>query len=310
MTRRLLALFGPTASGKSALAVAAAQAFGGVVINADSMQIYRELPILSAAPTAGDRAKVPHRLYGVLSAAEPCSAGRWRALALSEIEAAWTAGRLPIVVGGTGLYLNALLRGLSPLPDIPDDIRQAARDLLAEIGPAALHGRLAERDPDTAARLVPSDPQRVVRAWEVLMATGRPLSAWQTEPPTGALAAPALLITLEPAREILYPAIDRRFLAMLEAGALEEVRALKDMTPSLPALRALGIPELRAYLEGSLALPRAIAAAQAATRHYAKRQFTWARHQLPGDSLRLAEQFSESLCPRIFPIIRRFLLTG
>lgn len=310
MSKRLLAIFGPTASGKSALALAAAQAFAGTVINADSMQVYRELPILSAAPTAADQAAAPHRLYGVLSAAEPCSAGRWRALAIPEIQAAWAAGRVPIVVGGTGLYLNALLRGLSPMPDIPDDVRQAARVLLGEIGAAALHARLAERDPRTAARLAPSDSQRLVRAWEVLAATGRPLADWQAEPLTGALAAPALLITLEPERDSLYRGIDRRFLAMLEAGALAEVREILGLSPDLPALRALGIPELRAHLEGSQSLSLATAAAQAATRQYAKRQLTWARHQLPGCPLRLGEQFSESLEARIFPIIRRFLLTG
>lgn len=306
---RLLVLFGPTASGKSALALAAARAFAGVVINADSMQIYRELPILSAAPTVAEQAAVPHRLYGVLSAAELCSAARWRTLALAEIEAAWAAGRLPIVVGGTGLYLNALLKGLSPIPDIPESVRADSRALLAQLGAPGLHARLAEADPVTAVRLNPGDSQRLARAWEVFAATGRSLTDWQAEPLQGALPAPALLIALEPERETLYRTIDQRFAAMIQAGALDEVRAVSGFDPALPALKALGIPDLRRHLSGEVSLEAAVTAAQAATRHYAKRQVTWARHQLPGDPFRWAAQFSESLWPKIFPIIRQFLLT-
>lgn len=306
---RLLVLYGPTASGKSALALGAARAFDGVIINADSMQIYREVPILSAAPTAAEQAAVPHRLYGVLSAAELCTAARWRTLAVAEIEAAWAAGRVPIVVGGTGLYLNALLKGLSPIPDIPDAVRAETRALLAQIGAPALHDRLADRDPVMGARLNPGDAQRLARAWEVLAATGRSLADWQAEPLSGALIVPTLLMVLAPERETLYRAIDRRFLAMIAAGALDEVRALDGLDPSLPALKALGIPELRRHLANELSLDAAITAAQAATRHYAKRQVTWLRHQLPGEPLRWAEQYSESFWPKIFPILRQFLLT-
>lgn len=306
----LIAIHGPTASGKSALALTVAQAFDGVVINADAMQVYRELPILSAAPTLSEQASAPHRLYGVLSAAEPCSAARWRALAVPEIEAAWAAQRVPIIVGGTGLYINALLKGLSPIPEIAEAVRAEARALLARLGAPGLHAQLAERDPVMAERLKPGDSQRLARAWEVLTGTGRSLADWQAEPLQGGLAAPTLMIVLEPERKALHQAINQRFLDMIAAGALDEVRAVAGFDPALPALKALGIPELRRHLCGDLSLAAAITAAQTATRQYAKRQATWARHQVPGEVLRLPTQFSESFWPKIFPIIRQFLLTG
>ncbi len=310
-SRRLLIVAGPTASGKSALAIDLAEAFGGVVINADSMQVYRELRQLTARPSPADEARVPHRLYGVMSVAETCSAARWRDMAVAEIEAAWAGGRLPIVAGGTGLYLEALTRGLSPIPDIPEAVRREARDLFAALGNAAFHARLAERDPVMAARLDAGNSQRLMRAWEVLEATGRSLAAWQALPPVGALAAPRLTLLLAPPRDLLYRRIDARFLAMIEAGALDEVAALDHVPLSgeLPALKALGIPELRAHLRGGLGREQAVAAAQQATRNYAKRQLTWFRHRLDVTALRLGAQHSESLSSRIFPIIRRFLLT-
>lgn len=308
---RLIVVAGPTASGKSALGLAIAEAVGGVIINADSMQVYRELPILSAAPSAEEQARVPHRLYGVLSAAEVCSAARWRDMAVPEITAAGRSGRVPIVVGGTGLYINALLKGLSPIPDVPESVRMAARALLAEIGNTAFHARLAARDPVMAARLDPGNSQRLVRAWEVIEATGRSLAEWQAAAPVGALDAPSLVIVLEPAREALYDSIDRRFRVMVEQGALAEIAALMSagLDPALPAMKALGIPELRRHLQGDIDLEQAVAMAQQASRQYAKRQITWFRHQLAGPALRLGAQFSESLIGKILPIIRRFLLT-
>lgn len=310
---------GATASGKSALALALAEAFDGVVINADSMQIYRELEVLTARPGAAETARAPHRLYGVLSGAERCSAGRWRALALTEIAACHAAGRLPLLVGGTGLYLRALERGLAPVPEVSAAQRAAAVALHREIGGTALHARLEARDPATAARLRPSDTQRLIRAWEVLEASGRPLADWQADGPAagGDVAPPYrfLRIVCLPPRPALYAACDARFRAMLERGALEEVRALLrlKLDPALPVTKAVGVRELARHLAGELTLEAAVAAAQQATRRYAKRQTTWLRTQVfaaDPEAVLVSEKFSESLRAEIFPKIRRFVLTG
>jgi tRNA dimethylallyltransferase len=272
---------GPTAGGKSAIALALATAFGGTVVNADSMQVYHELRVLTARPGPDEEAAAPHRLYGVLPAAEPCSAARWRDLALGAIEEARGQGRLPVVVGGTGLYLRALMEGIADVPPIPAEVRARARALLEGLGPAGLHASLAARDPATAARLAPGDAQRVARAWEVLEATGRPLSAWQAEtggPPAGLAFLRVLVL---PPRPVLYANCDRRLLAMIEGGALDEVRALAalGLDPALPATKALGVPELLAHLRGEASLEAAVASAQMQTRRYAKRQTTWFRNQ-------------------------------
>lgn len=305
-----LVIAGPTASGKSGLALAVAEEFGGTVINADSMQVYDVLRVLTARPAPADESRAPHRLYGVLPPAQACSAALWRDMAAAEVAAAWAAGRLPIVVGGTGLYLRALQQGLSPIPEIPDAIRQAARAGLAELGNARFHALLAERDPVMAARLAPGNSQRLVRALEVLEATGRSLADWQAEPAEGGITARWLTVALLPPRDTLNAACDGRFRRMVEDGALDEVRALMalGLDPALPAMKALGVPELIACLRGTSGLDDAIAAAQRATRAYAKRQLTWFRHQLP-QAVTLPEQFSESLPSRFFPFIRRFLLT-
>ena len=302
-------LGGPTASGKSALALAIARRFGGTIINADALQVYRELPILTAQPSSDAQAAVPHRLYGFLSATERCSAARWAALAQAEIDAAFAQGRLPIVVGGTGLYLRALRHGLVPLPEIPAAARAAAKQRLAELGKAAFHAELARRDPRMAARIRPSDPQRMVRAWEVLEATGRSLAGWQVaDTPRVADSARFLTLVLMPERAPLYAACDARFRAMVERGALEEAAALRDLDPALPALKALGLRELIAHLHGETSLETAIAAAQQAIRRYAKRQMTWFRHQVPeGRQIAPAapfEQFSESIFAEIYNFIR------
>ena len=273
---------GPTASGKSGLALALARALDGVVINADSMQVYRELSILTARPDADALAAVPHRLYGVLSGRTACSAGQWRAMAVADIEDARSHGRLPLVVGGTGLYLRALEKGLARMPAIPAPVRAAARDRMAEIGGAAFHAALAERDPTMASRLHPSDRQRLIRAWEVLEATGRSLAAWQDSAHDGTPYRFAQVVLLPP-REALYRACNGRFEAMVAAGALDEVRALLDLglSPDLPVMKALGVRELAAHLRGGDSLAAAIAKAQQATRRYAKRQMTWLRTQGP-----------------------------
>lgn len=309
---------GPTASGKSALALAVAEEFGGTVINADSMQVYRELAILTARPGPSDLVRAPHRLYGTLGAAERCSAARWRALALAEIAASHRDRLLPILVGGTGLYFRALLDGLSPIPEVPAEVRAAALDRLAEFGTPAFHAELAKRDPVTAARLQPGDRQRLVRAWEVLEATGRSLADWQREAPCPEPDAPALApltFVLEPPRPALYAACDARLAGMVRGGALDEVAALDrlGLPPGLPAMKAVGVPELLAHLRGEIDLATALAAAQQATRRYAKRQTTWFRHQMATaervETAGVGAQFLESLRPRIFAIIRQFMLT-
>lgn len=310
--RPVLIVAGPTACGKSALAMAVAERFDGVVINADSMQVYAELRILTARPSATDEARVPHRLYGVLSAAETCSAGRWQEMALAEIGAAHDAGRLPVVCGGTGLYLKALTEGLAPMPDVPAAVRDALRGRLRREGAAALHRELAARDPAMAAQLHPGDGQRLARALEVLEATGRSLADWQAKSPAGPV--PALrfsTILLAPPRDELYTACDRRLEAMIENGALDEVRQLiaMELDPSLPARKALGVQEFARFLAGECDLATALSAAQQATRRYAKRQMTWFRHQIVAD-LVSNSQVSERLAGEIFTFIRRNVLTA
>ena len=273
---------GPTASGKSALALALAERLDGVVINADSMQVYRELRVLTARPTPDDEARAPHALYGVRPAAEPGSVFWWREAALATMAAARAAGRLPIICGGTGLYLRALTEGLADLPEIPVPIRAEARALLDSLGPQGLHARLAAADPSTAARLRPSDSQRLARAWEVWRASGTGLAAWQA---SGGATAPwrFIAVLLDPPRPALRTAIADRFAAMLAAGALEEVRALvaAGLDPALPAMRAHGVPELSACLRGETSLAEAAARAVTATGRYTRRQGTWFRHHPP-----------------------------
>ncbi len=308
----VLIVAGPTASGKSGLALAVAAAFDGVIINADSMQVYRELRVLTARPSPADEASAPHRLYGVLSAAETCSAGRWREMALSEIERAHSTGKLPIVCGGTGLYLKALTAGLSPMPDVPNDIRARMRARLAAESAEALHRELSACDPATAERLEPADGQRIVRALEVLEATGQTLSEWQAVPASGPPAGLSFAtILLTPPRADLYARCDKRLATMLDDGALDEVRRLSAMglAADLPATRALGVKEFSDYLAGDRTFGQALADAQQATRNYAKRQLTWFRHQIIAE-MTVVEQLSESLLPKIFSFVRHFVLTG
>ncbi len=248
------------------------------------MQVYRTLRVLTARPDAAACARVPHRLYGVLSAEEACSAARWRTMALEEIAEARAAGRRPILVGGTGLYVQALVYGLSEIPAIPPKVRAQARRALEAMGSHGLHVALGTIDPVMAGRLAPGDSQRLVRAWEVLHGTGRSLADWQAQGP--ALMPPPdlcfAIILVMPPRDALYAACDVRFLAMLDQDALDEVRALdaQGLDPGLPVMKALGVPELRGYLAGRCDIKTAVVQAQQATRRYAKRQVTWFRHQL------------------------------
>jgi tRNA dimethylallyltransferase len=275
---------GPTASGKSALALALAQKNGGVVINADSMQVYRDLRIITARPTPEEEARAPHRLYGHVDAAVNFSAGSWVTDAAKVLAEAREQNALPIFVGGSGLYFKALTRGLSAVPPIPPQIREGVRARLERDGIEALHAELGKRDPASAERLKPRDRTRIARALEVVEATGRSLTDWHSDGlppllPPGAFSA----LFLEPEREALYARIDARFDAMLKEGALAEVAALavRRLDPLLPAMKAHGVPALIRHLEGEITLEEAAAIGRADTRHYAKRQFTWFRHQLP-----------------------------
>ncbi len=275
---------GPTASGKSALALALARKTGGIIINANSMQVYRDLSVITARPTPQEEALVPHRLYGHVDAAVNFSAGAFVVDAARVLAEARAEHRPPIFVGGSGLYFKALIRGLSAVPPIPPEIREAVRARLARDGVEALHAELARRDPSAAERLKPRDRTRIARALEVVEATSRSLSDWHRDGlppllPAGTFRA----LFLEPDREQLYARIDARFDAMLKAGALDEVKLLaaRNLDPLLPAMKAHGVPALIAHLKGEITLEEAAAIGQADTRHYAKRQFTWFRHQLP-----------------------------
>jgi len=270
---------GPTASGKSAAALALAEAFGGVVINADSMQVYREVSVLSARPSDADMARAPHLLYGHVSAHEHYSVGRYQTDAVAAL--AQAKGRLPIFTGGTGLYFEALTEGLADIPPIPADVRARARARLEEIGVGGLHADLKARDPATGAQLHASDPQRVLRAWEVLEATGRPLASWQSEAAKPVLAGLKLVrFVLDVPRPVLRERIATRFHVMLIAGARREAAALAGLGSSLPAAKILGLRQLWALQEGRLGEAEAIQGAITATRQFAKRQITWFRHRM------------------------------
>ena len=276
---------GPTASGKSALALRLAETQNGVIINTDSMQVYRDLRVLTARPSLEEEARAPHRLYGTVDAAQNFSAGAWLDAAAAALAEARALRRRPIFIGGTGLYFKALTRGLAAVPPIAPEIREAVRQRLERDGVAALHAELARRDPEGAARLNVADRVRVARALEVLEGTGKPLAAWHGEalPPLLPPHEVGAALFLAPERSALYARIDARFAAMLEAGALDEVAALhaRRLDPLLPAMKAHGVPALIRHLDGELSLSEAAAIGCADTRHYAKRQFTWFRHQLP-----------------------------
>ena len=287
-----------------------AHRLNGVVINGDSQQTYRDLRVLTARPDAAAEAQAPHRLYGYLDAAERCSVAGWRARALDEIAAALGAGRLPIVVGGSGLYLRALERGLAPVPAIAEAVRQEALELYRNLGGIRFREELARLDPAGARRLSPGDRQRLVRAYEVVRATGIPLAAWQRRPhPSSPYRFSTIL--LMPPREALYAACDMRFAKMIAAGAVGEAAALdrRGLDPDLPAMKAVGVPQLLGYLHGEMPLEAAIAAAQRATRQYAKRQTTWFRHQTAPD-LTFVEQFSQGLLRTSLRFVRESVLTG
>jgi tRNA dimethylallyltransferase len=278
-SKSALLIAGPTASGKSALALRLARERGGVIINADSMQVYRELRILSARPTSDEEAHAPHRLYGHVSGSEDYSVGRWLADAKSEITAAWEQGATPLIVGGTGLYFMALMGGLAEVPPIPKAVRDAWRNFEGDP-----HAELAKRDPQSAAKLNPSDKQRIIRALEVFDGTGHTLGHWQALAQNAAFLnennTERLFVNVE--REVLYTRAERRFDLMMEQGALDEVKALPPLPVAQPIMKAIGVPELRAYLNSETSLDDAITSAKTATRNYIKRQLTWWRGQMKG----------------------------
>lgn len=280
---RALLIMGPTASGKSALALAVAERVGGEIVNADSMQVYRDFRILTARPSPQEEARAPHRLYGHVDAAELYSTGRWLAEALAAIAAIRGRGATPILVGGTGLYFKALTQGLADIPAADPDLRDALRERAAREGAPALHAELAARDPATAARLAPNDAPRILRALEVLETTGESIGAFQAATHAPLAREEWAGLALAPARDALYAAIDARFDAMLAAGALDEVRAFaaRRLDPALPAMKAHGAPALMAHLRGELSLAEAAEIGKRDTRRYAKRQFTWIAGQMP-----------------------------
>jgi len=280
---KLLAIMGPTASGKTALAVRLAQACNGAVINCDSMQMYADLPVLTAQPSMDERQGVPHHLFGVLPGDDKCQAARYTELARPVLAAIRDAGQQPILCGGTGLYFRSLTEGLAPIPPIPVALHNMAVLMHKDIGGAALRARLAEVDAVTAARLNDGDTQRLIRAWEVYVATGTPLSTWQREShDTRALETEWHAYILLPPRAELYTKINRRFDVMMQSGVVDEVRTLlaKGYPDDLPVMRAHGVPEITAYLRGEWSETAAVTRAQQVTRNYAKRQYTWFAHQL------------------------------
>lgn len=308
----IIVVAGPTGSGKSALALAFAERFRGAIVNADSQQVYRELRVLTQRPTAEDESRVSHRLYGVLPVSERCSAGRWLGLAhraLAEIRA---DGRLPIVVGGTGLYLKALIEGIAEIPPPPPEAVAEARATRAQIGNAAFRAELARLDPEGAARIPEADSQRLVRALAVVRSTGIALSEWHRRAQGRAPVRLGrfLVLALDPPRESLDRVLDDRFDAMMDRGALAEARAMAELAldPTLPAVKAVGVRELLQHLGGETTLAEAVVRAKRATRQFAKRQRTWLRTQI--EVSRVFPAFGPEVFGEAADMVAKFLSEG
>ncbi len=284
--KRALLIAGPTASGKSAMALDVAAQRNGIIINTDSMQVYRELRILTARPNEEEEAQAPHRLYGMMNGAHACSAKEWATLAENEIKIAWEHGQFPILVGGTGMYFKTLLEGMAEIPEINPNIRADVRLRAKVEGAEALHAELSKVDPSIADRLEPADSQRISRALEVFLSTGKPLSEWHKDTRPGFLdqydqAGEVDKIVLDWPRDVLYERCDKRFDIMIDQGALEEVEKLMAMQldPTLPIMKSLGVPSLISYLQGNMSIDAALEEAKMLTRRFAKRQLTWFRNQ-------------------------------
>ena len=300
----VLVIAGPTASGKSALGLKLADALGGEIVNADSMQIYQDLPILTAMPDAEDQAQVPHHGYGVLDGAERCSVARWLDLTRDIVGDIHARGKIPILIGGTGMYLRAAMDGISPIPEIEPQYRDQASAQYDDMGGAAFRQALAEKDPVLAARLNDGDRQRLIRGMEVVLGTGTPLSQWQDIPLQGQLKADFTTVTIMPPRHELYDAINRRYPLMLANGGIDEAQQLmaRGLDPSLPLMKAVGLPPVLAYLRGEIDAEAMVTEACQDSRRYAKRQITWFNNQMQAnfcEDSSYFEQFSESFIKKI-----------
>ena len=279
--KHVLVLFGPTASGKSKLAMSVANKCNAVIVNCDSKQLYKEIPIITAQPTLEDMQKVEHEMYGIISVAEHCSVARWIDMVKPIIKKIWSEGKVPLLVGGTGLYIKHLINGMPQIPDISDDIRMQVRENINNKGSKYIHAQL---DNEMQEKLQPADSQRVARAYEVLIQTGKSLYYWQNMPAVPVLEnALFSQFFLSPQREEVYKNCNMRFNTMINTGVIEEIKNLYDMqlSESLPSMKAHGVPEIAAYIRGDLNLDEAIIKAQRNTRRYIKRQFTWFRSQMP-----------------------------
>ena len=285
LSERGIIIIGPTASGKSHLANLLAQTVDGIIINADSMQLYRSIEVLNDAPCRGIRLKIPHRLYGCFDAGQSCDVARWRQMALKEIARAQQLKKIPIIVGGSGLYVKTLLDGIAPIPEIAPHIRAETRRMAETMPVATMHHKLQQKDPQTAERIHPHDRQRLIRAWEVLLSSGKSLSCWQKTTTTRALCQcpKMLIIKMSPPRSTIYHRCNQRVDAMLRHGAVDTVCHLlkKNIDPELPAMKAIGVPSLRAFLQSQCSLAEAIAEMKKMTRHYARRQYIWQKTQAP-----------------------------
>lgn len=300
----VVVIAGPTASGKTALAIKLAEKLNGEIVNADSMQIYRDLPVLTAIPSKQERGDIPHHGYGVFDGGERCSVGRWLELIRKIATDIRGRGRIPILVGGTGMYIRAALFGISSIPDVADDIRQQATALHRDKGGAGFRAELAKHDLRLAERLDDGDTQRLIRGMEVFMATGTPLSQWQEKPLEGKLDAPAVTIKISPPRDELYAMIDKRYPLMLEQGGIEEGEAFlsRGLSPDLPLMKAVGFPPLASYLRGEISRKDAVDIACRDTRRYAKRQTTWFNNQYADNFCEDSSydtQYSESFINKI-----------
>ena len=295
---------GPTASGKSQLAINLARRFGGAVINADSMQLYTDLKIVTARPQPQEMQDIPHHLFGICDAAHRASVAEWLDLAANTIANVRAAGQLPIIVGGTGMYLQAGLRGIAPVPDVQTDVHQHCIDLYRELGGAKFRNALAGYDAEIAARLVDGDSQRLIRAMGVAIATDRPLSWWQQQPHKGAFLGKGVTIAMMLPRQILYDRINQRFDSMLMSGAIDEVARLRarHLDPGLPLMKALGVAPIAAFLQGDITKDAAVFIAKRDSRRYAKRQMTWIRNNFNAQ-ITVEKKYSESLYEKIFSLI-------
>jgi tRNA dimethylallyltransferase len=309
---KAIIIAGPTGCGKSALALDVAQSFFGDIVNSDSMQVYKELRILTSRPSTEDELRAPHHLFGYLPASEACSAGQWTAMAEKTLATIAQNGRLPIITGGTGFYLKSLLSGLAPIPPIPEDIRRWTRERFDVLGGEVFRAELSEFDPIAANVLPVSDRQRLMRAHEVFHATGKPLAYWhQCSVPAPLQDTDTAIIAFVPDRQTLYDSLDQRFHIMLTQGGFEEAENLfaLDLPETLPAMKAVGVKQLLDFQRGRITYDIAITNAKRDTRRYAKRQLTWLRHQLNANFV-VEAQYSESMKAKIFTFIRQFLLTG